>query len=223
MFAGAMAYSLGVSLEHINQALRTFGSSFFQAPGRMNVFDELPFKVILDYAHNPAAVKAICDVVDRLDVTGKRIVSLAAPGDRRNEDIEDIARTAAGHFDVYVCRRDDYRRGRGDDEVPQMLRTTLLHEGVPEEAIYVVPDEQEATQRALELAGHGDLLVIFGDKIKRCWKQIIYFEPGELHSDHQATRESRAPTIDLPGFELPEDLELIRDERGVRIAREESD
>ncbi len=223
MFASAMAYSLGVSLEHINQALRTFGSSFFQAPGRMNVFDEHPFKVILDYAHNPAAVKAICDVVDRLDVAGRRIVLLAAPGDRRDEDIVDIARTAAGHFDLYVCRRDDYRRGRGEDEVPQMLRTAMLEAGVAEDAIYVVPDEQEATQRILELGRPGDLLVIFGDKIKRCWKQIIYFKPGELGMDSGATRDSRAPVIELPGFELPDDLELIRDERGVRIAREESD
>ncbi|RZV98281.1 MAG: cyanophycin synthetase, partial [Rhodobacteraceae bacterium] len=113
MFAAAMAYNMEVSLEHISQGLKTFGSSFFQAPGRMNIFDEHPFKVILDYAHNPAAVKAMCDVVDRLDVAGKRIVVLAAPGDRRDEDITEIGHAAAGHFDLYICRRDDYRRGRG--------------------------------------------------------------------------------------------------------------
>jgi hypothetical protein len=56
MFAAAMAFSLGIKLDAIRQGLRTFDSTFFQAPGRMNVFDEHPFKVIFDYAHNAHAV-----------------------------------------------------------------------------------------------------------------------------------------------------------------------
>ena len=47
----------GLKLEDIRHGLRTFDTTFFQAPGRMNVFDEHPFKVILDYGHNPAAVE----------------------------------------------------------------------------------------------------------------------------------------------------------------------
>ena len=65
MFAAAMAYSMGVKLENIRHGLRTFDTTFFQAPGRMNVFDEHPFKVILDYGHNPAAVRAMCHLVER--------------------------------------------------------------------------------------------------------------------------------------------------------------
>jgi cyanophycin synthetase len=61
MFAAAMAHAMGVKLEDIRQGLRTFDTTFFQAPGRMNVFDNLPFKVILDYGHNPAAMKAMGD------------------------------------------------------------------------------------------------------------------------------------------------------------------
>ncbi|HEV7433134.1 MAG TPA: cyanophycin synthetase, partial [Steroidobacteraceae bacterium] len=37
MFAAAMAFALGVKLDAIRQGLRTFDSTFFQAPGRMNV------------------------------------------------------------------------------------------------------------------------------------------------------------------------------------------
>ena len=29
----------------------------------MNVYDEHPFKVILDYGHNAAAIAAMCDLV----------------------------------------------------------------------------------------------------------------------------------------------------------------
>ena len=78
MVAAAMAYAMGVKLDDIRQGLRTFDTSYFQAPGRMNVFDQNGFKVILDYGHNPAAVDAMCTLVDlaqsdSLGTNGKRI------------------------------------------------------------------------------------------------------------------------------------------------------
>ena len=85
-----------------------------------------------------------------------------------------------------------------------------------------MPDEQAAAQHALETASLGDLVLILGDNVKRTWKQIIYFDSG---SESQAGT-STPTTISLPdtaGFEIDESLEIISDERGVRIAREEGD
>ena len=223
MFAAALAYNMHIDLEDIRHGLRTFDSTFFQAPGRTNIYDEHPFNVILDYAHNPAAVRAMCDLVDRFDVKGQRIVVLAAPGDRRDEDIHEIAEIAAGHFDHYICRCDDNRRGRGADEVATMLKNRLLAKGIAAENIEVVPDEQEATARALEISAAGDLVLVLGDNIKRTWKQIIYFNSGAKSED--ASRKA-PPAVDLPeleGFDFDSDFEIISDERGVRIAREEGD
>ena len=118
----------------------------------MNVFDEHPFKVILDYGHNAPAVDMLVKLAERLDVTGRRIVVLSAPGDRRDVDIFDIGRIAAGKFDLYVCRRDDGARGRGHDEVPRMLRRALIEGGIPEDRIVVIPSEVEATDYALRAA-----------------------------------------------------------------------
>jgi cyanophycin synthetase len=223
MFAAALAYNMSIGIEDIRHGLRTFDSTFFQAPGRMNIFDEHPFKVILDYAHNAAAVQAICELADRFDIDGRRIIVLAAPGDRRDEDILDIARIAAGHFDYYICRRDDNPRGRGAEEVPKMLKKSLLEHGVPAESIEIIADEQEATNRGLQLAGAGDLLLVLGDNVKRTWKQIIYFNSGALPDD----AGSKTPVnIELPRtntFTFADDVEIISDERGVRIAREEAD
>ena len=64
--AAAVAYALGASLEHIRQGLRTFTTSFFQAPGRCNVFDEHPFRVIVDYGHNAAAMEKMTELVQSL-------------------------------------------------------------------------------------------------------------------------------------------------------------
>ncbi|MDH3467491.1 MAG: cyanophycin synthetase [Gammaproteobacteria bacterium] len=225
MFAAAMAHSLGISLENIRHGLRTFDTTFFQAPGRLNVYNEHPFKVILDYAHNPAAVKTICQVVDRLDVNGRIILVFSAPGDRRDEDIREIAAITAGRFDHYICRRDDHARGRGHDEVPNLLRDTLLENGVQEGQVDVVVDEQEANHRGLSLARAGDLVLILGDAVARTWKQIVYFEPGSEVVD-ESPAKTAGVVVDLEeygDFQLEKGAEIIRDERGVRLAKEESD
>jgi cyanophycin synthetase len=165
----------------------------------------------------------MCGLVDRFEIKARRIVVLSAPGDRRDEDVREIASIAAGHFDHFICRCDDNRRGRGKDEVAVMLKNKLLEEGVPADQIEVVADEQEATTRALEMAASGDLVLILGDNIKRTWKQIIYFNSGAKAED--SARKSTV-SIELPetdGFAFDDDVEIISDERGVRIAREEGD
>lgn len=223
MFAAALAYNMDIGLEDIRHGLRTFDSSFFQSPGRTNIYDEHPFRVILDYAHNPAAVTAMCGLVDRFDVAGRKLVVLSAPGDRRDEDIREIAEIAAGHFDHFICRCDDNRRGRGDDEVAVMLKNKLLEEGISADQIEVVADEQEATRHALEMAESGDLILVLGDNTTRTWKQIIYFNSGAHTED--AGKKTTA-TMDLPDtgiFKIDGDIEIISDERGVRIARDEGD
>jgi cyanophycin synthetase len=223
MFAAALAYNMGKGIEDIRHGLRTFDSTFFQAPGRMNIYDEHPFKVILDYAHNPAAVRAMCNLVDRFETEGRRIVVLAAPGDRRDEDIREIAAIAAGHFDYFICRCDDNRRGRGPDEVAVMLKNRLLEEGISADHIDVIPDEQEALSKVLEMAEPGDLILALGDNVRRSWKQIIYFN-SEAKGDDVAKKAT--VTIELPvtdEFSLDDDVEIISDERGVRIAKEAGD
>ena len=223
MFAAALAYNMGVGLEDIRHGLRTFDSTFFQAPGRMNIYNEHPFRVILDYAHNPAAVKAMCDLVSRFDADGRKLVVLAAPGDRRDEDIREIAAIAAPHFDHFICRCDDNRRGRENDEVATMLKNKLLEDGIEPDRIDVVVDEQEATTKALEMAQPGDLILVLADNIKRTWKQIIYFN-SEAHADD--SKRSTPTVVSLPDveeFQIDSDVQIISDERGVRIAREEGD
>ncbi|MBK7583843.1 MAG: cyanophycin synthetase [Myxococcales bacterium] len=234
MFAAVMAYAMGVKIENIRQGLRTFDTSYFQVPGRTNVYDELPFKVILDYGHNPAAVQAMADLASKLECSGRRICVLSAPGDRRDEDIRDIARIGGQTFDHLILRRDDDLRGRGSDEVPLMMREELLQNGFPEERLEVIPDEQTAIDAGLRLAKRGDLLVMFADRISRSWKQVIYFKPesGEKSSPPPASGAGEAgatPVLEANkaslsvSRDLTEGAQVIQDERGVRLAREQDD
>ncbi|MCB1445226.1 MAG: cyanophycin synthetase [Rhizobiaceae bacterium] len=221
MFACAMAYAFGLDLDNIRHGLRTFDTSFFQVPGRSNVFDEHPFKVILDYGHNPAAIAAMSGLADRLDVKGRRLVVCAMPGDRRDEDIREAARVLAGHFDHYFVKPDDDRRGRGEMEVPEMLRDGLIAAGVEANRITLVASEAEAVDMGLNTAQPDDLLVVFADELARSWKQIIYFKKAE----REAIITAKPSRVERPAAEFEElvsatDL-LIRDERGVRLARAE--
>jgi cyanophycin synthetase len=227
MFAAAMGFSMGLKLEDVRHGLRTFDTTFFQAPGRMNIYDEHPFKVILDYGHNSAAVEAMCQLVGRMEVTGRRICVLAAPGDRRDEDIAEIGKIAAGSFDRYICRRDDHLRGRKPDEVPHILREALLANGVAADQILVIPDEQAAVDAALREAQPSDLVLIFGDAITRSWKQVIQFRPEAPPRPAERRRTPREPVAvtaaALPSLAEDSRREFVRDVRGVWLPREADD
>src|SRR5580704_8470375 len=231
MFAAAMAFSLGLKLDAIRQGLRTFDSTFFQAPGRMNVFNEHAFKVLFDYGHNAHAVGMMADLAGRLDVAGRRIVVLAGPGDRRDEDLVAIANAVAGRFDHYICRRDDSLRDRGPEEVPRIQAQALRAAGVPEGMISIIPDEQEAIDAALQMGESGDLLLIFADALVRSWKQITKFRPAGASAGSApaqafatdagfGTAPAKSGEPPPPAFSLEG---LIRDERGVRYAPEAED
>jgi cyanophycin synthetase len=222
MFAAAMAFSFGVDLDNIRHGLRTFDTSFFQTPGRGNVFDEHAFKVILDYAHNPAAFNALSGLVDQMDIPGKRIFVISIPGDRRDEDVATAARILAPHFDVFICKADGNRRGRGHDEIPQLMKACLLENGVDASAIHIVPEEPEAVALGLNIAGEGDLLVINGDDTVRCWKQIIYFKDPNKVAEPAAAAKPRPIPAGMEDLITDADV-IVRDERGVRLAREQGE
>ncbi|MFL6258406.1 MAG: cyanophycin synthetase [Thermoanaerobaculia bacterium] len=179
MFAAAVVHGLGVGVDNIRQGLRTFSTDFFQAPGRLNFYNEHPFRVLLDYAHNAHGMEAVARTVRELAVHGRRIGVIAAPGDRRDEDIAALAAAAAPAFDLILLREDDDLRGRQPGEVAGILRQGLLANGFcPERIVNGYFKEDESVRRALEMARAGDLVVIFGDKLARIWEQIVSFKPG---------------------------------------------
>ena len=228
MVAAAMAFSLGIKLDPIRHGLRTFDTTFFQAPGRMNVYNEHPFKVLMDYGHNAHAVGVMAELVQRLDVSARRIVVLAGPGDRRDEDLHAIADAVAGKFDHYVCRRDDALRGRDGNEVPRLIAARLQAQGVADAAISIIPDEHDAVDAALRMAGPGDLVLVFADALVRSWKQIIKFQPeGEAP---KSMSKAQVPFLQLPTLSPASEESafvamqgVVRDERGLVFEREESD
>src|SRR5690606_41549447 len=75
-------------------ALETFIPSASQTPGRLNLFQFENFSILLDYAHNPAGMRALQQFTDSFDATEK-IGIIAGVGDRREEDTNELGRIAA--------------------------------------------------------------------------------------------------------------------------------
>jgi cyanophycin synthetase len=182
--AAAICYARGVSVENIRQGLRTFATSFYLTPGRLNVFDEHPFRVIVDYAHNPAAIEALSDLVQRLRPNYRRVLGVvSAPGDRRDQDIREVGAIAGRTFDLLVLKEDNDRRGRAVGSIAALLHDAAREAGMRPDRMISVPDELEAVRHALSLAEPDDLLVVCADEITAVWKEVIYYKPHQVPVD----------------------------------------
>lgn len=175
-----MAVAHGVPLLTIRSALSMFQSSFDQNPGRLNVHDAHGFRVIVDYAHNAAGLRALSEVVNGLRHRHKKAICvIAMPGDRRDEDIVEVGRIAGETFDEIVFREDPATRGRPRGEILKLLQQGAVEAGAPEKLIHLIPGEEQATATALTLANPGELVVITPTDVFGCWEQVNRFERVE--------------------------------------------
>ena len=107
MAAAAIGYAMQVSIETIRQALGSFVTSFYQNPGRLNIYDEHGFRVILDYGHNPDALQNISAMVRELRARYTRVIGvIGGTGDRRDEDIIELGELVGGMVDELIIKDD---------------------------------------------------------------------------------------------------------------------
>jgi len=158
------AYVQGMRYDDIRAGLQSFAPSANLTPGRLNLTRVGSVRVLVDYAHNAAAIEGLMEVVTQL-AAKKRIGVVTAPGDRRDNDIRDIGRLSAV-FDKVIVKEDRDRRGRNRGEVFQLIREGLAAERVADGDIEFVPEECAAIQRAIDIAGDDDLVTIMADNVQ---------------------------------------------------------
>ena len=157
------AYVQGMRYDDIRAGLQSFAPSASLTPGRLNLTRLGSVRVLVDYAHNPAAIQGLMEVVNHLPAN-KRIGVITAPGDRRDDDIREVGRLSAG-MDRVIIKEDQDRRGRRPGEVIEILRSGLLEKGMKPEQIEIVPDELGAIKRALSTADGEDLITIMAEDV----------------------------------------------------------
>lgn len=176
--ATAMAYAAGVAPDAIAGALASFHSTFEQNPGRMNVHDDHGFRVVLDYAHNPDALRALGQVISAIKPQGARsICMISIPGDRRESEIRAMGEIGAEYFDRLVFRETPDNRGRPKGDVMRLLTEGALAAGCDPRRLHSHYEEMDAAREALRLAEPGDIVVLTPTRVEAVWDLIQTFRP----------------------------------------------
>jgi UDP-N-acetylmuramyl tripeptide synthase len=152
--AAAAARVLGLGEEAIARGLR----GFHENPARGDLVAVGPARVLLDFGHNPEAVRAVLGLARALE-PGRLIVVTGLPGDRDDDALRAVAReiAAARPARVYVHDLDGYLRGREPGVVPALVEAALAGAAETERT----RGEADGVARALAAAAAGDLIVVF--------------------------------------------------------------
>lgn len=190
--AVATGYLRGFSIEDIKVSLETFIPSPSQTPGRLNLFEFKNFQVLLDYAHNPAGLRALQKMVEKMGGT-PTIGIIAGIGDRRVEDNNEIGRVAAEMFDEIIIRQDKHLRGKTEQELIGMI-----HDGIkqhdPNKKVTIIPSEAEAIKFAVKNASPGTLIVCCSDVVPDALALVMKLKEEESNRLFQFT------TNDIPNI-----------------------
>jgi cyanophycin synthetase len=157
------SYLYGFKTEDISLSLQTFIPSVAQTPGRMNIFEFKKFKVMIDFAHNPAGYSAIEDLLSNMEAT-RKIGIIAGVGDRRDEDIRDCAEIAARMFDHIIIRQEKHLRGRTEQEIIDLILEGIKKANRPV-TYEIITKEVEAIKHAISIAEEGTFITALSDVV----------------------------------------------------------
>ena len=157
--AAALTYCLGASLEDIARGLTTMQQD--ENPGRCNIYDLDGVKVLVDFAHNPAAMSALFDMAQAIPAK-RRALCFGQAGDRTDALIRELARDAwaIGLERVEVSELAAYHRGREHGDVFAIIRDELLELGADNSQIVHNEEELESLEDAIGWAQPGDLVIM---------------------------------------------------------------
>ena len=179
--ASLATYLYGFEIEHIANSLRTFIPSAQLTPGRLNVFKFKNFKVMIDFAHNPAGYEAIEDYLKNVE-SSKKIGIISGVGDRRDSDIKECGRIAGRMFDYIIIRSEKHLRGRTEEEI-----NGLIIEGIQESGrnvqYEIINKEIEALKHGISLAEEGSYITALSDVITNAIELVQEYQAKEIQED----------------------------------------
>ncbi len=130
--------------------------NFKSVPGRFErIFADVPFTVIVDYAHTPDGVKNVLETARQI-ATGKIITVFGCGGDRDNKKRPIMGKLAAELSDVVIATSDNPRT-----EDPEKILDDI-EAGIGDKIHERIVDRRTAIFRAIELAAAGDVVLILG-------------------------------------------------------------
>ncbi len=180
-------YIRGFAIEDIKVAIESFIPSPAQTPGRLNMFEFKNFTVMLDYAHNPAGLRALQKFVEKIE--GKpKVGIIAGIGDRRTEDNMEIGQIAAEMFDEIIIRQDKNLRGKTEKELISMIENGIRT--VDKNMIVtVIPSEKEAITTAITKAHKESFIIICSDVVPDALNLVMKFKEDESNELYEFSKK----------------------------------
>ncbi len=171
----------GISIEDMKAALETFLPSSSQTPGRLNLYQFQHFQVLLDFAHNPAGMRALQQFTNNLDATYK-IGIIAGIGDRREEDNNEMGKIIAEMCDEVIIRQDKNLRGKTEKELIKMVQDGIIAHN-PNKKTTIIPSEKEAIMHAVQNAKKGALIIVCSDVIPEALELVSSLKEQEVRGE----------------------------------------
>ena len=182
------AIALGEALELDGAAVRAALASVSGVPGRMERVDcGQPFGVIVDYAHSPASLEKVLDVLAPMASAGGGglIAVFGSAGERDVLKRPMMGRLAAERCRLVVVTNED---PRGEDamsiigEIAAGARTATPEAAGPRPTILEIPDRRAAIEAAFGRARPGDVVLLAG----KGHEQTIIMAGGPIAWDERS-------------------------------------
>ncbi|MGX9986960.1 cyanophycin synthetase [Soonwooa purpurea] len=184
--ASLAAYVYGFEIQNIALALTTFIPSAHLTPGRLNIFKFKNFKVMIDFAHNPAGYEAIEDFLSKID-SNKKIGIISGVGDRRDEDIRECGKIAGRMFDHIIIRSEKHLRGREEEEINSLIIEGINSSG-REVSYEIIPKEIEALKHAMSMAEDGMFITALSDVLTNAIELVQDYQHREMLDDEMNSK-----------------------------------
>jgi len=160
--ATAFAYAIGLKWSLIQKTFLNFAG----VVGRMELVQEKPFKVIIDYAHTPDSLEKIYQKLHQ-ELKGKLICVLGSAGGGRDKwKRPEMGRIAAKYCQLVILTNEDPY-----DEKPESILDHIISGFSPDTNYYKILDRREAIKKAIALAKKKDIVIITG-KGSESWIHI---------------------------------------------------
>ncbi|HNP63682.1 MAG TPA: Mur ligase family protein [Woeseiaceae bacterium] len=173
--ASALTASLGYPIDAIRNGLTSMDQG--DNPGRCNLYTLGGVNVLVDFAHNPAAMQALFSMAKAVPAR-RRVLCFGQAGDRTDGLIREMTRNAwaIGLDRVIISELADYYRGRGRGDVFALMQDELMRCGADASQVLHVELEIEALVAALEWAEAGDLVIMLalasGDRVQQHLREL---------------------------------------------------
>lgn len=188
--------ALGEGLGLDPAAVRTGLEGLAGVPGRMERIDAgQPFTVIVDYAHSPASLEAVLDILAPVAAArGGSLVAVFGSAGERDTAKRSIMGRVAGERCRLVVITDEDPRGEDRDAINDAIAAGAEAVGRRRDRdLLVIADRRAAIAAAFERARPGDMVLLAGKGHER---SILYAD-GPVPWDEAAA--ARAALADL-GF-----------------------